>query len=105
MAWFGSTKYNSKGGLIASTYNWRAGNLDDPDAQKYRGRGFKQLTGRTNYVNYWVYRGWLDKSTFDSFLALPYQSVDKEILNKYDVKNWINYLFKIEPYQEINRIK
>ncbi len=65
VAWFGSTKYNSKGGLIASTYNWRAGNLDDPDAQKYRGRGFKQLTGRTNYVNYWVYRGWLDKSTFD----------------------------------------
>jgi len=65
VAWYGSTKYNSKGGLIASSYNWRGGNLGDPDAQKYRGRGFKQLTGRTNYVYYWVYRGWLDKLTFD----------------------------------------
>ncbi len=65
VAWYGSTKYNSSGGLIASSYNWRGGNLGDPDAQKFRGRGFKQLTGRDNYVHYWVYRGWLAASSFD----------------------------------------
>lgn len=64
-AWFRSNKYNSRGGLIASSYNWRNGNLGDPDAQKFRGRGFKQLTGLINYSRYWVYRGWLDRSTFD----------------------------------------
>ncbi|QGH67364.1 peptidoglycan DD-metalloendopeptidase family protein [Xanthomonas oryzae pv. oryzicola] len=63
--WYSSTKYNSKGGLIASSYNWRGGNLGDPDAQKYRGRGFKQLTGLYNYSRYWVYRGWLDKNSYD----------------------------------------
>lgn len=63
--WFRSTKYNSRGVRIASTYNWRNGNLGDPDAQKFRGRGFKQLTGRLNYCRYWVYRGWLDPATFD----------------------------------------
>ncbi|WP_447594123.1 hypothetical protein [Stenotrophomonas rhizophila] len=26
----------------------------------------KQLTGRENYSKYWVYRGWLDPSTFTS---------------------------------------
>ena len=26
---------------------------------KFRGRGFKQLTGRSNYAQYWVFRGWL----------------------------------------------
>ena len=64
-AWFRSTKYNSRGGRIASSYNWRNGNLGDPHAQKYRGRGFKQLTGLINYSRYWVYRGWLDPNTFD----------------------------------------
>jgi len=63
--WYGSKKFNSKGTLIASSYNWRMGNLGDPDAQKFRGRGFKQLTGRINYVQYWVYRGWLASSSFD----------------------------------------
>ena len=64
-AWFRSTKFNSHGHLIASSYNWRNGNLGDPDAQKFRGRGFKQLTGRLNYSKYWVFRGWLDPRTFD----------------------------------------
>ena len=63
--WYGSKKFNSKGNLIASSYNWRMGNLGDPDAQKFRGRGFKQLTGRINYVQYWVYRGWLSPGSFD----------------------------------------
>jgi len=65
-AWFRSNKYNSMGGFIASSYNWRNGNLGDPHAQQYRGRGFKQLTGLVNYASYWVYRGWLDRSSFDA---------------------------------------
>lgn len=64
-AWFRSTKFNSRGGRIASSYNWRNGNLGDPDAQKFRGRGFKQLTGLLNYSRYWVFRGWLDRASFD----------------------------------------
>ena len=62
--WFRSTKYSSKGKFIASSYNWRGGNLADPDAQKFRGRGFKQLTGLSNYASYWVYRGWLLSNSF-----------------------------------------
>jgi predicted chitinase len=67
-AWYGSTKYNSKGGKVANSYNWMdgSGNLGDPDAQKFRGRGFKQLTHRANYTEYWLYRGWLDKNSFDA---------------------------------------
>ena len=62
--WFRSTKYNSSGVLVASSYNWRGGNLGDPDAQKFRGRGFKQITGLLNYSRYWVYRGWLSRTSF-----------------------------------------
>lgn len=64
--WYNSKKFSSTGVLIASSYNWRMGNLGDPDAQKFRGRGFKQLTGRDNYVQYWVYRGWLAAASFDA---------------------------------------
>ena len=62
--WFRSTKHNSFGVLMASSYNSRNGNLGDPDAQKFRGRGFKQITGLLNYSRYWVYRGWLFSASF-----------------------------------------
>ncbi|RQR41208.1 peptidase M23 [Burkholderia sp. Bp9142] len=62
--YFRLTKYSSKGGLIASSYDWRFGNCDKEDSQKFRGRGFKQLTFRSSYSDYWLYRGWIQQSSF-----------------------------------------
>jgi len=64
--YYSGIKYNSKGGRIAGSYSWINGNCGDLDAQKFRGRGFKMLTGLDTYSSYWVYRGWLSKSDFDS---------------------------------------
>ncbi|MBW0449425.1 hypothetical protein EN871_11670 [bacterium M00.F.Ca.ET.228.01.1.1] len=38
--------------------NTNLGNTDAGDGVKFRGRGFKQLTGRYNYSQYWEFRGW-----------------------------------------------
>ncbi|MFM0606963.1 peptidase M23 [Paraburkholderia sediminicola] len=65
-AWFRSTKFNSGGVRIAGSYDWKNGNCDRDDAQKFRGRGFKQLTGRSNYADYWVFRGWISTVTFST---------------------------------------
>ncbi|MDT6964563.1 hypothetical protein QTN24_23900 [Cupriavidus sp. SZY C1] len=40
-------------------------NTDPGDGTKFRGRGFKQLTGKYNYSEYWKYRGWLQQSDYD----------------------------------------
>lgn len=65
-SYFSTDKVNSLGVTFAHSYSWMLGNVGDVDAQKFRGRGFKQLTGRENYADYYVYRGWLKRSDFDA---------------------------------------
>jgi predicted chitinase len=65
--YFFGVKYNSKGTKIAGSYSWLNGNCGDIDAQKFRGRGFKMLTGLDTYSSYWVYRGWLSQEDFDAY--------------------------------------
>lgn len=45
-------KYNNNKGL---------GNTQPGDGPRFKGRGFKQLTGRYNYAEYWCFKGWLKK--------------------------------------------
>ncbi|STQ44427.1 Predicted chitinase [Ewingella americana] len=65
--YFYEKKYNSRGGYITGSYSWINGNCGDVDAQKFRGRGFKMLTGLDTYASYWVYRGWLSVKDFDKY--------------------------------------
>jgi len=64
--WFRLEKFNSRGARITGSYSWVNGNVGATDAQKFRGRGFKQLTGLDNYAQYWIYRGWLRSDSFDA---------------------------------------
>ncbi|ONN64771.1 hypothetical protein [Herbaspirillum sp. VT-16-41] len=41
--------------------NSEIGNIAKGDGPTFKGRGFKQLTGRYNYSEYWAFRGWLSK--------------------------------------------
>jgi hydroxyethylthiazole kinase len=47
-----------------SLYAHLNGNDLPGDGYKFRGRGMKQLTGKFNYAEYWVYRGWLSRQSF-----------------------------------------
>ena len=47
-----------------SLYAHLNGNDLPGDGYKFRGRGMKQLTGKSNYAEYWVYRGWLSRQSF-----------------------------------------
>ncbi|WP_293298920.1 hypothetical protein [Pedobacter sp. UBA4863] len=38
----------------------------------------------------------------EEFLALPYEEVPNEIIEKYSFTNWIKYVLAIEPHQAIN---
>lgn len=77
-----------------SLYAHSNGNDLPGDGYKFRGRGMKQLTGKYNYAEYWVYRGWLARSSFtpswwnhphpirpdiatpDILLTVPYNTID-----------------------------
>ena len=41
--------------------NRELGNIKPEDGERFKGRGFKQLTGRYNYAEYWCFKGWLKK--------------------------------------------
>lgn len=71
--YYSSEKFNSKGKRITGSYSWVNGNVGDVDAQEFRGRGFKQLTGRENYAAYWIYRGWLKTTEFDDSWWLDHE--------------------------------
>jgi hydroxyethylthiazole kinase len=50
----------------AKNYAGWLGNILHNDGGNFRGRGLKQMTGRSNYCEYWLYRGWISSSDYSS---------------------------------------
>ncbi len=68
----GQSRYNtSPGGLPFDLYDLRAdlGNLGRPDGERFKGRGFIQLTGRSNYTLHGAAIGLGDQLIDDPDLA------------------------------------
>lgn len=91
LAWMGEHRSEASCNSLYAHIN---GNDLPGDGYKFRGRGMKQLTGKYNYAEYWVYRGWLARRAFtpswwsrphpirpnietpDILLTVPYNAID-----------------------------
>lgn len=49
---------------VAKNFNGLLGNIKWNDGVTFKGRGMKQMTGRANYADYWVYRSWIQATSF-----------------------------------------
>lgn len=56
-------------------------NTSPGDGIKFRGRGFNMVTGRYNYAEYWVYRGWLESSSYNHNWVNVSNAVGPDISN------------------------
>ncbi|WP_143328344.1 M23 family metallopeptidase [Caballeronia telluris] len=76
---------NSPPAIVAYFHNYEhnigLGNSSVGDGVKFRGRGFKQLTGRYNYSEYWVFRGWLDSSSYNHAWFSSHPPADGPVIN------------------------
>lgn len=81
------------------------GNCQPGDGPRFKGRGFKQLTGRYNYAEYWCFRGWLKKGKdfdvgWENDQAKRYPRVDKpekvteNSFNSIDAGCWYATVFR-----------